>query len=120
MKDMLIDLCYLAAAYSLIITIVWQQLEVKITGERTHRFKDDVIAFVLSIGAAALTLYYKAILFVDLWITFVSVLLNVYLIVWVIMKLIESIYLAKINNELNKQIEIYEEIIENYQKRLEK
>ncbi|MBF0793355.1 hypothetical protein [Mammaliicoccus lentus] len=90
----------------LLITVIWQWLEKKITGERTYVFWYDIVAIVTSVVLAIVLSLFNNIAIVELIIALISVVAQITILVLIWKAVVELIALRKINKLLENQIEV--------------
>lgn len=90
----------------LLITVIWQWLEKKRTGERTYVFWHDIVAFVTSVVLAIVLSLFNNITVVELIIALISVVAQITILVLIWKAVVELIALRKINKLLEKQLEV--------------
>ncbi|MFQ3843335.1 hypothetical protein AABD41_01650 [Staphylococcus pseudoxylosus] len=101
----------LLAIYYISIAYIWQFIEKKIKGENIHRVKDNVIAIIITVLGVFITMLYSQNIYVELWVFGVITLFQIGVFVFIVIRAIELYYLRKIIKELQKQIELYEKVI---------
>ncbi|GAB1611534.1 hypothetical protein HB162lentus_01780 [Mammaliicoccus lentus] len=90
----------------LLITVIWQWLEKKTTGERTYVFWHDIVAIVTSVVLAIVLSLFNNIAIVELIIALISVVAQITILVLIWKAVVELIALRKINKLLENQIEV--------------
>lgn len=90
----------------LLITVIWQWLEKKTTGERTYVFWHDIVAIVTSVVLAIVLSLFNNIAIVELIIALISVVAQITILVLIWKAVVELISLRKINKLLENQIEV--------------
>jgi len=90
----------------LLITVIWQWLEKKTTGERTYVFWHDIVAIVTSVVLAIVLSLFNHVAIVELIIALISVVAQITILVLIWKAVVELIALRKINKLLEKQLEV--------------
>lgn len=90
----------------LLITVIWQWLEKKTTGERTYVFWHDIVAIITSVVLAIVLSLFNNIAIVELIIALISVVAQITILVLIWKAVVELIALRKINKLLENQIEV--------------
>ena len=90
----------------LLITVIWQWLEKKTTGERTYVFWHDIVAIVTSVVLAIVLSLFNHVAIVELIIVLISVVAQITILVLIWKAVVELIALRKINKLLEKQLEV--------------
>lgn len=90
----------------LLITVIWQWLEKKTTGERTYVFWHDIVAIATSVVLAIVLSLFNHVAVVEIIIALISVVAQITILVLIWKAVVELIALRKINKLLEKQLEV--------------
>ncbi|WP_204256721.1 hypothetical protein [Mammaliicoccus sciuri] len=104
----------------LLITVIWQWIEKKVTEERTYVLWHDVTAIVFSVVSAIVLLLFQDVAFVLLIIALIKLVAQIAILVLIWKAATELIGLRKINKLLKKQIENKDDQIETQRRIIDK
>ncbi|QSN68477.1 hypothetical protein JTZ62_04795 [Mammaliicoccus sciuri] len=100
-----LDAAILTLFIYLLITVIWQWMEKKVTGERTYVLWHDVVAIVFSVVLAIALMFFQDVLIVLLVIALINITAQIVILIMLWNVVAELIGLRKINNLLKQQIE---------------
>lgn len=96
----------------LLITVIWQWIEKKVTEVRTYVFWHDIVAIVTSVVLAIVLSLFSHVVVVELIIALITVVAQITILVLIWKAVVELIALRKINKLLEMQIESKDRQIE--------
>ena len=102
----------------LLITVIWQWIEKKVTGERTYVLWHDVTAIVFSVVSAIVLVLFQDLVFVLLVTALIKLVAQIVILILIWNAIVELIGLRKVNKLLKQQIESKDTQIEKLEELL--
>lgn len=115
-----LDAAILTVLIYLLITVIWQWIEKKVTGERTYVLWHDVVAIAFSVVLAIVLVLFRESLIVLLITAIIKFVAQIAILVLIWKAATELIGLRKINKLLKKQIENKDDQIETQRRIIDK
>lgn len=115
-----LDSAILTVFIYLLITVIWQWIEKKVTGDRTYVLWHDVTAIVFSVVSAIVLVLFREALIVLLITAIIKFVAQIAILVLIWKAATELIGLRKINKLLKKQIENKDDQIETQRRIIDK
>lgn len=115
-----LDAAILTVFIYLLITVIWQWVEKKVTGERTYVLWHDVTAIAFSVVSAIVLVLFQDVAFVLLVIALIKLVAQIVILVLIWNAVVELIGLRKINKLLKQQIENKDDQIETQRRIIDK
>ncbi|MEB6232550.1 hypothetical protein [Mammaliicoccus sciuri] len=113
-----LDAAILTVFIYLLITVIWQWIEKKVTGERTYVLWHDLAAIVISVVSAIVLVLFQDVAFVLLVIELIKLVAQIIILILIWNAIVELIGLRKVNKLLKQQIESKDRQIEKLEELL--
>lgn len=115
-----LDAAILTVFIYLLITVIWQWIEKRVTGDRRYVLWHDVTAIVFSVVSAIVLVLFQDLAFILLVIALIKLVAQIVILILILNAVVELIGLRKINKLLKQQIENKDDQIETQRRIIDK